>query len=42
MYNLWIIADILIWLHLYGFVGDDHLVTSKLFGHILKEIYPGG
>lgn len=42
MYNMWIIADILIWLHIHGFIGEDHLVTSKLFGNILKEIDPGG
>lgn len=42
LYNLWIIADILIWLHIHGFIGEDHLVTSKLFANILKEIDPGG
>lgn len=42
LYNMWIIADILIWMHIHGFIGEDHLVTSKLFGNILKEIDPGG
>jgi len=31
LYNLWILADILIWLALFGLVRADHLVTSKLF-----------
>ncbi|MCK4365096.1 MAG: transposase [Thermoplasmatales archaeon] len=38
LYNLWILADILIWLALFGQVGDDHLVTSKLFGTILYTV----
>ena len=38
LYNLWILADILIWLALFGFVKEDHLVTSKLFGTILYTI----
>jgi len=42
LYNLWILADILIWLHLYGVIKQDHLVTSKLFGTILYTINPGG
>lgn len=42
MYNLWILADILIWLHLHGIVGENHLVTSKLFGTLIIEIDPGG
>ena len=42
MYNLWILADILIWLHLFGFIGEDHKVTAKLFGAILISIDPGG
>lgn len=42
LYNLWILADVLIWLHLYGVVGDDHLVTSKYFGTMLMVIDPGG
>jgi len=40
LYNLWILADILIWLALYGVVKEDHLVTSKLFGTILYTIDP--
>jgi len=42
LYNLWILADILIWLHLHGQVGEDHLVTSKYFGTLLMTIDPGG
>lgn len=42
LYNLWILADLLIWLHLHGFIGKDHLVTSKLFGSIFMTIDPGG
>ena len=38
LYNLWILADILIWLALFGHVGEDHLVTSKLFGTILYTV----
>lgn len=41
LYNLWILADILIWLHLHGAVGEGHLVTSKYFGTILMTIDPG-
>jgi len=40
LYNLWIMADILIWLALFGKVGEDHRVTSKLFGTILYTIDP--
>ena len=40
LYNLWILADILIWLALYGIIEQDHLVTSKLFGTILYTINP--
>ncbi|MFH1013188.1 MAG: transposase, partial [Thermoplasmatota archaeon] len=42
LYNLWILADIFIWLHLFGKVGEDHLVTSKLFGTILSMVDLGG
>ena len=42
LYNLWILVDILIWLSLFSKVGDDHLVTSKLFGTMLYTIDPGG
>jgi putative transposase len=38
LYNMWILADILIWLALFGVVEEDHLVTSKLFGTILYTI----
>jgi putative transposase len=42
LYNLWILADILIWLALFGVVGEKHLLTSKYFGTILYMIDPGG
>jgi len=42
LYNLWILADILIWLALYGTVKEDHLLTSKYFGTVLYTIDPGG
>ncbi|MCX6671717.1 MAG: hypothetical protein NTX92_07340 [Euryarchaeota archaeon] len=42
LYNLWILADILIWLALFGTVKEDHLITSKYFGTVLYTIDPGG
>jgi len=39
-YNLWILADILLWLALFGVVKENPLVTSKLFGTILYTIDP--
>jgi len=42
MYNLWILADVLIWLHLFGFVGEGHKLTSKYFSTVLMAIDPGG
>jgi len=42
LYNLWILADVLIWLHLFGKVGKKHLLTSKYFGSVLMAIDPGG
>lgn len=42
MYNLWILADILAWLSIYGYVGDDHLTTSKQFRLLFFLIDPGG
>ena len=41
-YNLWLLADILIWMSIFGEIGQDHLVTSKYFGTILYNIDPGG
>jgi len=41
-YNLWLLADILIWISIFGEVGQDHLITSKYFGTILYNIDPGG
>jgi hypothetical protein len=42
LYNLWILADILIWLALFGIVKENHLVTSKYFGTVLYTVDPGG
>jgi len=42
LYNLWILADVLIWLHLHGKVGDGHIITAKYFGTLLIVIDPGG
>lgn len=42
LYNLWILADILIWISLLGIVKEDHLLTSKYFGTVLYTIDPGG
>ncbi len=42
MYNLWILADILVWLALFGIVEKDHLITSKYFGTVLYTIDPRG
>ena len=38
LYNLWILADILIWLALFGLVEEDHLITSKYFGTVLYTV----
>jgi putative transposase len=38
LYNLWLLADILIWLAIFGEVKQDHLITSKYFGTILYTI----
>ena len=42
LYNLWILADILIWLALFGIVEEDHLITSKYFGTVLYTVDSGG
>jgi len=42
LYNLWILADILVWLALFGVIKKDHLVTSKYFGTVFYTIDPGG
>jgi len=42
LYNIWILADILIWLALFGVVKEHHLITSKYFGTVLYTIDPGG
>jgi len=42
LYNLWILADILLQLHLYGYVKNKHILKSKYFGTLLMIIDPGG
>jgi len=42
LYNIWLLADILIWFALFGEVKQDHLITSKYFGTVLYTIDPGG
>jgi hypothetical protein len=42
LYNLWILADILIWLALFGVIKEDHLLTSKYFGTVFYTVDPGG
>jgi putative transposase len=42
LYNMWILANVLIWLYLCGKVEDNHLIASKFFGTILIAIDPGG
>ena len=42
MYNLWIIVNILIWLHLFGFIGEDQKITAKIFGMKFIIVDPGG
>ena len=42
LYNLWILANVLMWLVLFGVVQDDYVVTSKLFATLLYTIDPGG
>jgi putative transposase len=42
LYNLWILADVLIWLFLFGHVDNFHLITAKYFGTLLIPIDPGG
>ncbi|MCX6662402.1 MAG: transposase, partial [Euryarchaeota archaeon] len=42
LYILWILADILILLAVYGVVKENHLITSKYFSAVLYTIDPGG
>ncbi len=42
LYNLWILADVMLWLALFGIIEEDHLITSKYFGTVLYTIDPGG
>ena len=41
MYNLWLLADILICLSLFGVFNGKHILTSKYFGNMLVSIDPG-
>ena len=36
MYNLWFLADILVWLELYNEIGKYRIVKSKFFRAIFK------
>jgi putative transposase len=42
LYNLWILADILICIALLGNFNGTHIITSKYFGNILLAIDHGG
>jgi len=42
LYNLWILADILLQLHVFGYVKDEHMIKSKFFSLLLMTIDPGG
>ncbi len=42
LYNLWILADILLQLQLYGYIKNEHIIKSKYFGTLLMIIDPGG
>jgi putative transposase len=42
MYNLWLLADILICLALLGYFNGKHIITSKYFGNMMLSIDPGG
>lgn len=42
MYNLWIIADIYLWLEESNKVGEKHLITAKYFRKQFSLLDPGG
>jgi len=42
MYNLWILADILVWLALSNKVGEKHLIKAKFFRKQFSLIDPVG
>ena len=42
LYNLWLLADILICLGLLGVYNGKHILTSKYFGTMLISVDPGG
>lgn len=42
LYNLWILADVFLWLSLVGVVMKTHIMTSQEFGKLLLIIDPGG
>ncbi len=37
LYNLWIFADILLWKHLHGLIGDTHKITAGHFAVFLLD-----
>ena len=42
LYNLWLLADILVCLAVLGVFNGDHIITSKYFCSILVLVDPGG
>jgi len=42
LYNLWILADIFVWLRVYGKVGEKHLLRSKHFSDLFMSADDGG
>jgi len=42
LYNLWLLADILVCLAVLGIFNGDHIITSKYFCSILVSVDPGG
>jgi IS4 transposase len=42
MYNLWILADMLVWIALCNKVGETHLIKAKFFRKQFSLIDPGG
>jgi putative transposase len=42
LYNLWLLADILVCLAVLGVFNGDHIITSKYFCSILVMVDPGG
>jgi len=42
LYNMWILADVLVWLEIKGRVGTYHIVTANYFRMVFFLIDPGG